>query len=319
MIRTCEVFEFLDRYLGSQSGAGTLHELQRAVLSKSRVYFEAEGHWPIVDFPLSLHRKLNGDPLLGRAIAGACLLFYSFADVIDDAQDHDLAVDPWERWGWEQAVNTGTSLLFLCLQSLHDLLPPEKAGVASEIFVRAGLMMTSGQHVDLIGQGRQTPGVSDYLRMIEGKSGASFGAYAAVTAAVNDLPARRVKDFGELGRALGSLFQMVNDTYELWDARYSPDFANRRLSLPIVLGYEQMQGVLRETFLALLSEPPTLERQYQLVSILERAGIKEYATLRIEVYRKRALSLALELGVSTDPYLKRLLEIPAFPQTPIAI
>lgn len=319
MTTSREVFEYLNRYLGAQSGAGTLHELQRAVLSKSRTFHDQEGHWPIVDFPLSIHRQLKGDPDLGRAIAGACLLFYSFADVIDDAQDHDLVVDPWERWGWEQAVNTGTSLLFLCLQSLHDLLPPEKARVASEVFVRAGLAMTSGQHVDLIGQGRPTTGVQEYLRMIEGKSGASFGAYAAVTAAINDLPPGRVKDFGELGRVLGSLFQMVNDTYELWDARYSPDFANRRLSLPIVLGYEQLQGVLREAFLALLSEPPSLELQYDLVMLLERGGIKEYATLRIEVYRKRALSLAQQLGVAADPYLKSLLEIPAFPQTPIAI
>lgn len=319
MATTRDVFDLLHQYLGAQIGAGTLHELQRAVLAKSRAAFDRDGHWPIVDFPLAIHRQLNGDPRPGTAIAAACLLFYSFADVIDDAQDHDLTPDPWERWGWEQAVNTGTSLLFLCLQSLHDLLPPDKVGPVSEIFVRAGFAMTAGQHVDLIGQGGEIPGVSEYLQMIEGKSGASFGAYAAATAALNGLPSARVKDFAEMGRALGGLFQMLNDTYELWDSRYSPDYANGRLSLPIVLAHEQLQGVLREAFLALLSEPPSLELQYDLVMLMERGGIKEYATLRIEVYRKRAQALAQQLGVAGDPYLKRLLEIPAFPETPIAI
>lgn len=319
MATTRDVFDLLHRYLGAQAGVGTLHELQRAVLAKSQAAFEREGHWPIVDFPLAIHRQLNGASEPGRAIAAACLLFYSFADVIDDAQDHDLSADPWDRWGWEQAVNTGTSLLFLSLQALHDLLPRDQVGPVAEIFVRAGLAMTAGQHVDLIGQGGQIPGVQEYLHMIEGKSGASFGAYAAATAALNGQPSHRIKDFAEMGRALGGLFQMVNDTYELWDARYSPDYANRRLSLPLVLAYEQLQGVLREAFLNLLSEPPSLELQYDLVMLLERGGIKEYATLRIEVYRKRALALAQQLGVAGDPYLKRLLEIPAFPETPVAI
>lgn len=311
--------EALFAYLASQPCPGTLQSLQRAVLSKGVRSLEAEGHWPIMDFPLAIYRNLGGESEGGLALGGACALFYAFADITDDAQDHDLSPEPWEAWGWEQAVNTGSSLLFSCLQYLYERFPAPRAGALVEVFSRAGLEMTYGQHLDLRGQAMDCPSVQAYLQAIEGKSGASFGAYAESVAIVLGQDAEQVKEFRAFGRALGMVFQMLNDTYDLWGARQSSDFANRRLSLPFVLGLEQLRAEPKERLIQLLGGPIDLAHQRELVKLLEAGGIKGYATLRVEVYRKQAVLLAERIGVDSDPYLSRLLNLPAFPTDPIAV
>lgn len=272
-----------------------------------------------MDFPLAIHRASGGDAEAAQVVAGTCALFYAFADIIDDAQDHDLAEVPWKAWGWEQAVNTGTSLLFLSLQHLSDGLPLERAALISDLFIRAGLEMTHGQHVDLAGQSGPDPSWPFYLQVIERKSGASFGAYAQAMAMACGASADRSLAYRDFGRALGILFQMLNDTYELWGTRLSPDYANQRLTLPIVLALEQFLPAAREHFERLMGQPATLEGQRELVHLLEAVGIKGYSTLRIEVYRKRAKDLAGSLGLNQEPYLNELMEIPAFPDFQVAI
>lgn len=310
------VLERLTLYLDCQTGVGTLRELQRAVLRKGDRALEKDGHWPIVDFPLAIHKALGSDPGPAEAVAGSCALFYAFADITDDAQDHALGPEPWETWGWEQAVNTGTSLLFLSLQHLFDRLEPALAGRLASIFVRAGNEMTLGQHDDLIGQTAE-PALARYLLLIERKSGASFGAYAeAMAAASGSIMASEFRDFG---RNLGMIFQMMNDTYELWSNRLSPDLVNGRLSLPIILALEQLEGEQKRRLQALLRPSADLECQRQLVGFLEESGIKAYATLRIEVYKRRAKQLAQRLGIERDPYLACLLDLPAFPQANMAV
>lgn len=314
-----QALDSLVEYLDTQDGVGTLQVLQRAVLAKGYRALERDGHWPVMDFPLAIHRAIGGDDAAGRVVAGTCALFYGFADVIDDAQDHDLAEDPWATWGWEQAVNTGTSLLFLSLRHLTDGLPPERAAAVSDLFVRAGLEMTHGQHVDLHGQGHPAPSWPLYLQVIERKSGASFGAYAQAMAIACGVGLERSLPFRDFGRALGMLFQMWNDTYELWGPRLSPDYANQRLTLPIVLALEQFQPAARAQLERILGEPASLQGQQELVQLLEASGVRGYVTVRIEVYRKRAQALARSLGLDTEPYLNELLEIPAFPDFQVAI
>lgn len=312
------VFEALFNYLSRAQSAGTLQLLQRAVLLKAFRSLEREGHWPILDFPLALHRSLGGQVEVGQVVAGACALFYAYADVTDDAEDHDLAEEPWAEWGWEQAVNTGNALLFTCFQYLYDSLPSDAAAPLVETFVRAGVTMTQGQHFDLVGQAAQEPGVQAYFATIERKSGASFGAYAKAVALANETWGQDAERFHALGKTLGMMFQMMNDTHELWGPRLSSDFANRRLSFPIVLALEQVSGA-RPSLARLLAGPATLEHQFELVRLLESSGIKAYAALRIEVYRKKAHELASDLGVLSEPYLCKLLEIPAFPEAGMTI
>lgn len=312
------VFRTLEAYLDRQPCPGTLQDLQRAVLAKGQAAIRADGHWPIVDFPLALHGALGGSVAAGLGVAGACALFYGFADVIDDAQDHDLPSLPWADWGWEQAVNTGLSLLFESLQYLYEAVPQAAPAIVA-VMVRAGRTMTYGQHLDLIGQKARLLGWPSYLEAIERKSGASFGAYAQAVALANGLSNEAVASYQLLGQSLGILFQMLNDSYELWNNRLSSDFSNRRLSLPIALGFEQLAGEARSTFESLLSGPRDLAAQRRLVAFLEASGVKGYATLRIEVYRRKVEGLVAQLGLSDVPYLARLLDIPAFPQTHIAI
>jgi geranylgeranyl pyrophosphate synthase len=310
---TERLFDDVTRFLDSQNVPGTLQALQRAVLSKARRKFEHEGRFSILDFPLAIQRALGGPDEVGGAIAGAALLFYASADVIDDAVDHDLASDPWTRWGWEQATNTGLSLLFLSLTYLQDTLGAVRAAPALTVFVHAGHSMAAGQHLDLIGQDLEQATIADYTAFVERKTGASFAAYAEAIALLCGREPAESARCGEFGEALGSMLQMISDNYELWNPTLSSDYVNRRLSFPLVLALEQAQGEARARLLELLSGDRTYDRQRELVALLESLGTRGYATLRIEVYRKRASDLARSLGLSEEPYLRQLLEFPAFP------
>ncbi|MNY17861.1 Polyprenyl synthetase [compost metagenome] len=210
-------------------------------------------------------------------------------------------------------------MLFLALQSLYDRLPQVTAGPAVEVLVRAGLEMTHGQHVDLLGQAMPLPTFEAYAKAIERKSGASFGAYAQLVAIANGSPGLECQRFRDFGRLLGMMFQMMNDTHELWSATLCPDFVNARLSLPFVLALEQLAGRQREELDDLLAGPKDLERQARLVAFLEGAGLRAYITMRIELIRRRVREAARDLCLDAEPYLASLLETPAFPDRPIAV
>lgn len=314
-----DVFADVTRYLDDQPSSGTLQLLQRAVLDKARRTLAEQGAFSIVDFPLAINESLRGSAPQGATIAGAALLFYAAADVADDAADHDLTPDPWERWGSEQASNTGVSLLFSSLQYLIDRFDPEQAQLLVACLIRAGGAMSLGQHLDLLGQNLETPNINDYLLVVERKTGASFGAYAEAVALCHAESRIEARTFHAFGVALGTMLQMISDVHELWRADLSSDFVNRRLSLPIVLALEQVASTRRGELNALLAGDHDRARQQQLVKLLEELGIKAYASLRIEVYRKRAGELARRLGLDGHPYLRRLIEFPAFPLASIPL
>lgn len=315
-LTSIQILENLQLFLDEQPCDGTLKLLQRAVLNKGFQAISRDGHWPIVDFPTALQGSVANNPQLAQAVGGACALFYAFADITDDAQDHDLKPEPWAIWGWEQAVNTGSSLLFQCFQYLYQQLGSSKAGPGVFALSRAGLTMTYGQHRDLLGQSTPDASFAHYLKTVEQKSGASFGVYAELVALINDLPHEEVRAYRAAGESLGATFQMMSDTFELWSGRYS-DLQNQRLTLPIVLALEHLEGESRDRFLDLLRS--TTGNPAPLVSFLEEAGIKGYATFRIEVYKRRAMELARSLGFDRIPYVAQLLDSPAFPQNYIAI
>ncbi|MBO9540367.1 polyprenyl synthetase family protein [bacterium] len=314
-----DALDALYRYLETQQAPESLLGLQRAVLSKAERALASTGQWTVLDYPLALARALGVPAEAALPVAGACALFYAFADVTDDAQDHDLAPSPWDAWGWEQAVNTGTALLFASLRSLEERLPVEVAAQASAVLVRAGLEMSYGQHMDLIGLAAERAGLADYMLAIERKSGASFGAYAELVAIAGGLEPARVAAYRAFGRALGTLYQMMNDTHELWGMALCPDFVNRRRALPFVLAFEQLSEEALIRFRRLLEGPADWEHQAELVALLEAAGIKSYLTMRIELQRRRALDLATQLGIGAEPYLAGMLASPAFPTAPVAI
>lgn len=316
---TRDVFASVVTYLEAQPCSGTLRSLQRAVLSKGLRALEKDGHWPIVDFPLAIYQRLDGDQNGGVAIGGACALFYAFADVTDDAEDHDLDSETWASWGWEQAINTGNSLLFLALQYLYDHLPSDAAGLLASSFITSGLTMTYGQHADLLGLSGSNRSLATYLRTVEQKSGASFATYAEVAALAAGRDRKSAREFAEFGRLLGSMFQMISDLHELWGPALSSDLLNRRLSFPIALGFEQFGDLARTSFEELLAASPDQRQQELVVAFLEERGIRAYATMRIEVYRRRARELAARLGLDAEPYVIRLVEFPAFPEAGVAI
>lgn len=314
-----DVLEFLFDYVETQASSGTLQYLQRAVLQKGHRLLEREGQWPILDFPLNVGRILGVGSEEARAVAATCALFHGFADVTDDAQDHDLAPDPWATWGWEQAVNTGTSLLFQSLALLFDYLPSRLAGDITAVFVRAGLEMTYGQHVDLRGAIHADTRLGDYQLMVERKSGASFGAYGEAMALASGANPQVAQEIRAFARSLGVMFQSISDLHELWRPTLSSDFVNRRASFPIVLGFEQLTGAPRERFLALLRGEANLDSQRDLTTLLEKAGVRAYATLRIEVYRRQARAVAERLKIDADSYFSSLVAFPAFPEKPVAL
>ncbi|MNL79894.1 hypothetical protein D3C87_2065960 [compost metagenome] len=80
-----------------------------------------------------------------------------------------------------------------------------------------------------------------------------------------------------------------------------------------------MRGEDEKRLMDVLDGPISLEHQVRLRGMLEEAGIRSYATMRIEVYRRQAREQARQLGLGNETYLAQLIDLPAFPQAEIAI
>lgn len=281
--------------------------MQQAILAKGRSFLARNGHLPYVELPLSFSSSLGGKAEMNCIHGAACVIFHAFADITDEAQDHELPEEPWGPWGWEQAVNTGLSLLFSSMGYLEQHLAAPLASEAMPVLLRAGQEMTWGQHVDLLKTLEHADPLSRYLETVSRKTGASVGAYAELAAVLAGRDRAMRGRCQELGRSLGMLFQMISDLDELCFVFPSADYVNGRLSFPMALGLAQLEDLDRAQLEAFRNQPQLFE-QASLVSFLEAKGIKSYALFRIEAQRRHVRTMITETFDVPDPYLLRIVE-----------
>jgi geranylgeranyl pyrophosphate synthase len=275
----------LDTRLSAAELPGPLLEQASAVLTKVLAHYERFEAWPVPELPLRTARALGAPEPLGVGLAAASVLFYAASDIIDDAQDDELATHPtWPAWGWPHAVNAGNLLLFLSGEHLAGLDAPDAAKAAwAEAFARAGRHLARGQFLDFLATPDAPWGETQIECVLADKAGASFACLAGLAPAWAGRADRA--DWEAFGHTLGRLYQLASDVRPYTAFGPSSDLAIGKLTLPLAVAKDADPALARAW-----AEGRALRHleQEAVKARVAATGAVTYACMRVEVLKKEA-------------------------------
>ena len=185
--------------------------------------------------------------------AAAVELMHSFTLLHDDIADRDEVrrgrATVWKRWGVGQAVTAGDALFALANISAARIgAKPETVGSVLAELNEATLAVCEGQQLDICYEGRGDITAADYLRMIEGKTGALFAASCSIGARVAGAEEARRGALAQFGREVGLGFQIRDDVLGIWGdpsemgKPVGGDLRRNKRSLPVVQALQAPGG-----------------------------------------------------------------------------
>lgn len=147
----------------------------------------------------------------GIEIAAAWYPMYLASDLLDKVEDREFTPDDAVR-SPEQAINLGTSLIFLSSHRLSLIQRPGSSARAGAIFSSQGFAATTGQHRDLLATTLSVnDALEDYWQAIILKSGSVFRAATAGGAAAGTSDEMVINRLGDYGTAVGVMLQLLDD------------------------------------------------------------------------------------------------------------
>jgi len=153
--------------------------------------------------------------------AAGCELLHNATLVHDDLQDGDETrrnrPTVWRKYGAPEAINLGDAMLYWALACL-DRLEVSDGDYRRCVrrFVRKTLALIDGQQREFELMESASPETSDYLKMVEGKTGGLFVLTIAGAAELSGAASGAVDALEEAGRHLGVLFQIQDDVLDLY-------------------------------------------------------------------------------------------------------
>ncbi len=234
---------------------------------------------------------VSGDYGPAVPAASSVVLTYNFVMVHNDVQAgridrQDARPSIWWVWGPSQAINAGDGLHALARAALMRL---SDAGAAADIVLaalrsldHACLTLCEGQYMDLTYQDRLLVSESDYLDMIQRKSGALNGCSAGLGALAVGANADTADSLRQWGEKLGMARQIRSDIADLWGSRgdgfTASNVLNKKKSLPIIHALQHAslsdKRELGSIYMKRVLEPDDSAR---IVAILDGIGSREYA------------------------------------------
>ncbi len=200
----------------------------------------------------------DGDWQQAVPAAAAVELSHNFSLIHDDIEDNSAErrhrPTVWSLWGLAQGVNTGDALWAmanLAVQRLSDRgAPAESVLDVVRTLNHAVLELCTGQYLDLHYQTLPKVTVSDYERMIRGKTGALLSAALSAGAILGGATAEAVQQYGAFGMELGLAFQITDDVLGIWGdpqvtgKSAASDILTRKKTFPVLhaLAWEETRG-----------------------------------------------------------------------------
>ena len=159
-------------------------------------------------------------------------------------------------WGNEASVLAGD---FLFAQSF-DLMVETKSLKALSVLAQASCKITQGEFLQMQISNKPNTKISDYFRVIGGKTAQLFGASAQSGAIVANGSLQQVKAAFDYGYNMGLAFQIIDDIMDYSSSNtqmgknQGDDFKLGKTTLPIILAWEKSDKLEREFFLKSLQE-----------------------------------------------------------------
>lgn len=262
----------------------------------------AQGHPPEIHPPvLSLRPALPA--------AAAIELAHNFTLLHDDIQDGDVErrhrPTVWSLWGIPQAILIGDAMFALARLHLWKVLDEgvetTTALYLAQLFDKALLRLTEGQHLDMSFEGQQQVSLSNYEEMISRKTATLMECATEMGAALGTCNQEIIESLARFGHALGLAFQVRDDMLGVWATKAESgklpagDIYRRKKSLPILHAFQYAQPDDQQTMKKMYAQetPISAEQAQEVLAIFDRTQTREYcAQFLAEQCQQARLALA---------------------------
>lgn len=207
-------------------------------------------------------------------------------DIIDGDETRRGRPAVHSAYGMDQAIVAGDALIFFLFQCLAECrltgVPADRIVAALDVVARAGYDLCRGQSLESELQGDLSCDVDTYLTMIRLKTAALFRASCESGAILGMGSEEWVGALAGYGENLGTAFQIHDDllAYTADPASTGKaavsDVRNRRLTLPVILAYQNADTADRLRIEGIMSGAVDTEDAYRtLGGIIERTRAVE--------------------------------------------
>ena len=169
----------------------------------------------------------------------------------------------------------------------------------------ACLSYCEGQYMDLTFQDQLLVTESNYISMIEKKSGAlpaCGGSVGAICAGADETFISQMRNFGQ---NLGMASKLLQDTNELWgpqgDGMTPSNLVQKQKSLPLIYAFENsslaIKRELGNIYMKRVLEP---EDSSRVIEILNDSGAKDYSEARAKTLISECITSLQTLDIARD-------------------
>jgi len=297
-----DVYDMLRYYMGWVDENGRPHEaMEGKALRPTLCLFACEA--------------VGGALEMAMPSAVALEFIHTFSLIHDDIQDRDEIRHNrktlWAVWGDPKALVAGNVLRVVADECLHQLLDSgldyDRALAAGMLLTEAYLEMIEGQYLDLQFEGRHDISMSDYLNMISRKTGALIRCSLNLGAVVGAQEQGVGDAFKESGRAMGYVFQIIDDVLGVWGDEETTgkpvgaDIRRKKNSYPVVYtmgrANDKDQKMLNEIY-----EKDELDDSDvdSVLAVMDRLDVKNQAQQEAEKYANVALESLAPVELSRE-------------------
>lgn len=302
------VFQDVRNQIERRAASDRQRDLWLKGVSWSRCARTPERYHAPIHLPFLVHAGVCGDERSAAPIAVVCTLLSIGAELYDNLTDGDLPEALKAHRDFE---------LIFAATALSCVLPPALIGeldVAENTrqqlltMLAHGLVQTfAGQEEDLAGASAREISPRDVEKSVTGKNGAPKALFAGLAALAAGASGRTLQAYTDYGRALGVVYQLQSDFYEMFFARWCRDLAQGNRTLQIAIAMERTAGAEREEFLALLEQARTDRDAQQRVRNMMRQGRFIHPWLETLNRYVAQAEAALEAAAPEEPVRDRLL------------
>jgi geranylgeranyl pyrophosphate synthase len=283
----------IEELLVPLSDAGGLCDLIKEALTQGRRGLGAEAAhdkpWPLL--PLIVCEAISGHYEQALPAAAALQLFTAAGDVFDDIEDADSPESLSATYGPAIAINVANTLIAMGEAAITRL---KARGVADCTIVRVMDVVNSyfttacaGQHLDLSLASKMDVSEDLYFRVTGMKSSSQVGCACHIGALLATTNQALINTFTVFGHNLGMAAQITND---ILGVTRGSDILKHKITLPVIYVLTQRGGKARNQLELTFSKQsePMLDAT-QIRDLLFRSGAIHYATIKMELYKQRAL------------------------------
>ncbi len=263
-------------------------EHPRPLYQASRHLVDAGGKRLRPSMLLLAGEAAGGDPAMLAPAAVSIELIHNFTlihdDIMDNADMRRGRPSVHKLWGQSGAILAGDTLYSKAFQVLGlTQTRPELLLGAMNMLSCTCTAICEGQWLDMEFESRERVSESEYMEMIEKKTGVLYGASAGIGALLSGASSEVVSALDEFGRLTGMGFQLQDDVIDLVTSekvsgkRQGGDLIEAKKTLIMIHAFAHDVPVK-----VFGKKNATAEEIQESIAILEGSGSIEYARARAE-------------------------------------